>query len=416
MNMYLLAVLLILIGFYLLDFIVEYLNLRSIRTEIPFEFQGVYDPDKYEKSQHYLRDTTVFHLWQSGVSLLFTIAFLLMGGFLWADELVRSFSLSTIWLGVFYIGIIFFLSFLLGFPFSIYRTFVIEEKYGFNKTTTKTYFLDLLKGLALCIVFGLPILLAVLWLFMGFEESAWLYAWGITFSFILFVQIIYPQFVMPIFNKFTPLPDGELKEKIESFAKKENFAVSGIFMMDGSRRSTKANAFFAGFGRFRRIVFFDTLLEQHSTDELLGVLAHEIGHSKLHHNKKSLALSFFYMGVFFYFISLLMNNSGLFSAFQVENISVYASLVFIGFLYKPISFIFDVISKVFSRKYEYEADHYAASHCDSPHFLVTALKKLSVENLSNLFPHPWKVFLEYTHPPVLLRIKALERHSKKVSG
>ena len=415
MNVYLLLLLIILVGFYLLDFIVEYINMRSIHMGIPPEFQNFYDQDNYQKSQKYLRETTIFHLWQSSISLLFTIAFLLLGGFAWADQIVRTLSLSTLWTGVYYIGFLSFFSFLVGLPFSIYKTFVIEEKFGFNKTTPKTYCLDMLKGLIVSIVLGVPILLTVLWLFLYFEQNAWLYAWGITFFFIIFVQTIYPQFVMPIFNTFNPLPEGELKEKIENFARKANFAVQGIFVMDGSRRSTKANAFFTGFGRFRRIVLFDTLVKNHSADELVGVLAHEIGHAKLHHIKKSLLLSFFYLGFFYYFLSLLMNSPGLFAAFQVENISVYASLVFIGFLYKPISFVFDVISKIFSRKYEYEADHYAATHCNNPEPLILALKKLSVGNLSNLFPHTWKIFLDYTHPPVLMRIKELKKQRKKMS-
>ena len=302
---------------------------------------------------------------------------------------------------------------LINIPFSVFHTFVIEEKYGFNKTTVKTFILDIIKGIILGVVIGGIAFSAIVWFFIKARTMAWIYCWGALTLFGLFLRFIAPVVIMPIFNKFIPLEDGELKTTLKNYANEQNFKMKGVFKIDGSRRSTKSNAFFTGFGRFRRIALFDTLIEKHTTDELVSVLAHEIGHYKKKHIIKSMIMSIVTTGLMFYILSLFLNNEGLFNAFKMENISVYASLVFFGFLYTPINMIFSVIGSVISRRHEYEADRFALTTYKKPEASINALKKLSMDNLSNLTPHPLKVFLDYSHPPVLQRIKAIRRYAKQ---
>ncbi len=293
-------------------------------------------------------------------------------------------------------------------PFSVYSTFVIEEKYGFNKTTPKTFVLDILKGWLLGVVIGAPVFSAVLWFFGQTGPMAWAYCWGALTVIQIFLMFIAPVVIMPIFNKFIPLEDRELKEAIEEYAKKQDFKMKGVFSMDGSKRSTKSNAFFTGFGRFRRIVLFDTLISKHTTEELVSILAHEMGHYKKKHILKSMIISILSTGLMFYILSIFMNNSGLFMAFQMEHVSIYASLFFFGFLYAPIEMVLSIFGNMLSRRHEYEADAWAVRTYRRPQSMIAALKKLSVDNLSNLTPHPLKVFLSYSHPPVLERIRAIQ--------
>lgn len=407
MNPYLLLIIAILFAEYALDNLVNILNLRALSTKLPEEFRGVYDDEKYSKSQEYLRANTHFHLFSEGVRFAATLAFLFAGGFALLDQLVRSFGFGEIASGLCYIGSLILLTSLLGLPFSLYHTFVIEQRFGFNRTTWKTFCLDLLKALVLGALIGGGVLALVLWFFEVAGAHAWIYAWAGLMVIQIILLFLAPAFLMPLFNKFDPLPDGELKQAIEAFAKKLDFRVSGLFTMDGSKRSSKANAYFTGFGKFRRIVLFDTLIANHSVEELVAVLAHEIGHYKLRHILKMLLFSALSTGLMFYFLSLLVGNEGLFAAFGMGHISVYASLVFVGMLFSPVSKLFSILSQTLSRKHEFEADAFAAEFYGKPELLVSALKKLSVENLSNLSPHPWKVFLEYSHPPVLERIQAL---------
>ena len=294
---------------------------------------------------------------------------------------------------------------MVGLPFSVYATFGIEARFGFNKTTAGTFVLDLLKGIVLTTLIGGPILVFVLWFFDKGGPWAWLYCWiGVVVA-MMVIQLLAPVLIMPWFNKFTPLDDGKLKESVTNYAVKEKFKIKGIYTMDGSRRSTKLNAFFTGFGRFRRIVFFDTLMEKLSTDEIVAVLAHEMGHYKLRHVFKMLAASILQMGILFFILSRFINNQGLFGAFRMDHVSIYASLIFFGFLYSPISMLLSVIFNIFSRQHEFQADRYALISTGRPEALISALKKLSVTNLSNLTPHPLHVFLNYSHPPVLERIR-----------
>ena len=407
MNVYLVIILIILIGEYFLDLIVENLNVRRASPVLPQEFAAYYDADKYKKSQDYLKENTRFKLIKSGFFTSVILAFILTGGFNFADRLARSFNLGPILTGLIFAGMLMLALRLLGTPFSVYRTFVIEEKYGFNRTNAKTFLLDILKSLILGAVIGGIVFSAVLWFFAGAGSRAWVYCWiGVTL-FQFFLIFIAPVVILPLFNKFVPLEDGELKQAIERYAAGENFKVKGVFKIDASRRSTKSNAFFTGFGRYRRIALFDTLIARHSVDELVSVLAHEIGHYKKRHIVKNMAMSIISTGFMFFILSLFINNKGLFSAFKMEETSIYASIVFFGFLYVPISMGFSVLSNFLSRRYEYEADAYAISTYGKADAFVTALKKMSVDNLSNLTPHSLKVFLHYSHPPILKRIQAI---------
>ncbi|RUM89316.1 MAG: M48 family peptidase, partial [Thermodesulfatator sp.] len=288
-------------------------------------------------------------------------------------------------------------------------TFVIEEKFGFNRTTVRTFISDFLKGLTLTAIIGGLIFAGVIWFFETMGTWAWLYCWMALGMFQIMLLFVAPVLIMPIFNKFEPLEDGELKKSILDYARKENFKMQGVFKMDGSKRSTKSNAFFTGFGRFKRIVLFDTLIARHTVEELTAIIAHEMGHYKLKHILKGIIRSILMSGFTLWLLSLFMGNQGLFEAFGMDHISVYASLVFFGFLYAPIGMATGIIDKAISRKYEFQADAYAVRTYGHPEALITALKKLSVDNLSNLTPHPFMVFLEYSHPPVLERIRAIRR-------
>jgi STE24 endopeptidase len=412
MNGYLIFILALLVFNWLLSLIIETLNVRNVTTEIPEEFHGIYDDEKYAKSQRYLKDNTRFGQVQAAILLPITIAFILIGGFSWINDIAQSTSDHMILQGLVFGGILILLSQLIDIPFSLYSTFVIEEKYGFNKTTAKTFVVDLFKGLLLTVLLGAPIFALVLWIFST-VDNAWLWAWGALSVIQLFILFIAPVVILPLFNKFTPLEEGELRSGIEKFAAEQKFTLSGIFKIDGSKRSTKSNAYFTGFGNTKRIALFDTLIENHSTDELIGVLAHEIGHCKRGHIKQTIVISIASSLLMFFILSLFVTQTGLYSAFGIVGTPLYAGLIFFGFLYAPISMFLGLLGTMLSRKHEFEADAFAAETTKAPGEMIAALKKLSVDNLSNLTPHPLKVFLEYSHPPVLERIKALRAFEKK---
>lgn len=411
MNGYLIFILTVILVGFTLEVLVSLLNLRSLKPDLPPEFTDVFDEKLYAKSQDYTRSTTRFGLIQNSIMTPLTILFILFGGFNWIDNLARSLEHGPIVTGLVFTGILIFISGLFGLPFSVYSTFVIEEHFGFNKTTAKTFILDIIKSVILTVIIGAPLLALLLWFFETGGSLAWLYCWIIVISFTLVMQFLAPVIIMPLFNKFTPLEEGELKSSITNYAERERFKMKGIFTMDGSKRSAKLNAFFTGFGKFRRIVFFDTLIEKLSANEIVAVLAHEMGHYKKKHIFKMMAASILQTGIMFYILSLFLNNRGLFNAFGMEHLSIYASLIFFGFLYSPISLLLGIVANVFSRRHEYEADAYAASTTSRPQDLISGLKKLSVSNLSNLTPHPLHVFLNYSHPPVLARIQALNKNN-----
>jgi STE24 endopeptidase len=406
-NLYLLAIIVILAGGWLIDLAVEKLNIRNAAPGLPEEFAGYYDAEKYRTSQEYLKENTNFGLVSGGITSAVLLIFILCGGFNYADRFARSFNLGYIPTGLIFAGLLMLCSQLISVPFSAYHTFVIEEKYGFNKTTVRTFIADIIKNWLLGALVGGVIFTFVIWFFSRAGGIAWLYCWIVVTLFQAFLIFVAPVVILPLFNKFIPLEEGELKNSIEAYARSENFRMKGLFKMDGSKRSAKTNAFFTGFGRFRRIVLFDTLIARHTVDELVSVLAHEMGHYKKGHIVQGMAVSFLSSGLMFFILSFFINNRGLFDAFGMQEVSVYASLFFFAFLYSPINSVIAVFGNVISRKHEYESDAYAVRTYGKPEAMIEALKKLTVHNLSNLTPHPLKVFLEYSHPPVLERIRAV---------
>jgi STE24 endopeptidase len=412
MNTWLIVVLCIILISFTLELVVSYLNIRALTPDLPKEFEDVYNRDEYEKSQQYTKTTTRFGVFENSISTLLTVGFLILGGFNWIDTIARSFGYNAIATGLFFTAGLGLLSFLIGIPFSIYSTFVIEEKFGFNKTTVKTFILDLIKGILLTMALGGPLLALIFWFFTATGTYAWVYCWFGVVSFTLLMQFIAPVLIMPLFNKFTPLESGDLKDKITDYSVKEKFQLSGIFTMDGSKRSTKLNAFFTGFGKFRKIVFFDTLIEKLTPDEIVAVLAHEMGHFKLKHIIKMMIISIVQTGFMFFLLSLVLKVPEISNGFMLEQPSVYASLVIFGFLYSPISLFTSIGVNILSRKHEFEADAYAATTTGDSKQLVTSLKKLSHANLSNLTPHPVHVFLHYSHPPLLQRINTLSTEKR----
>lgn len=386
----------------------DLLNLRQAKSALPDPFRGWYDPQRYAKSQRYLGVTTRFGWFVSAINLMVLLGFWFGGGFGWLDGRVRSLEVHEIVGGLIYIGVLMLFKGILGLPMSIYATFVIESRFGFNKTTWKIFIKDRIKGLLLGFFLGAPVLAAILAFFQYAGAHAWWYCWLATTGFMLLMQYIAPTYIMPLFNRFEPLPHGALRDAITAYARSIDFGLDNIFVMDGSRRSTKSNAFFTGFGNHRRIVLFDTLIEKHTVDELVAVLAHEMGHYKLRHILKGTALGIGQAGVMFYLLSLFISYPGLFEAFYVPDVSVYAGLIFFGMLYAPIDGLLTLAVKAFSRRNEYAADRFSIRTSEKGEAMVTALKRLSVDNLSNLQPHPLHVCLNYSHPPILARIEAIE--------
>lgn len=414
MNLYAIIILITLLAEYFLGLVAEYLNLKTLNYPLPEEFQGICDGEAYRKSQAYTRARTYFGFIVSTLSLSATLVFWFAGGFNYFDNVVRSLLLDSqggpgeIWTGMAYIGILVSMRAVLSLPFSLYSTFVIEERFGFNKTTPMTFAVDLIKGLFLGILLGGPVLLAILAFFAYAGVMAWFYCWIAATLFLLIIQFIAPTWIMPMFNKFKPLEEGELKRAIKSYADSVQFSLQEVFVMDGSRRSAKSNAFFTGFGKNKRIALFDTLIQKRTTAEMVAVLAHEIGHYKKKHIIQSLLISIAHTGVVFYLLSLFVTRQGLFDAFHMQHTSVYAGMIFFGMLFTPMEFLLSLVLHVISRRNEFEADRYSAETYGQPLAMIDALKKLSVNNLSHLTPHPMYVFLNYSHPPVLERIRALK--------
>ena len=418
-NGYFWFVILLLLAGTLLEALVDWLNVRHVSERIPSEFEGVYDEKKYAESQRYLKTNTRFGLFQSAISLPVTLLFITLGGFGWVQRVALLPGWSMIPTGLLFAGILILLSQILSLPFSIYDTFVIEERFGFNKTSPKTFVLDLIKGLGLTVLVGGPIFALVVWFFAAAGTWAWLYCWAALTVIQIILMYIAPVVFLPLFNKFTPLEDGELKGAIQNYADRQQVHLSGIFKIDGSRRSSKSNAYFTGFGRWRRIALFDTLIEKHTVPELVAVLAHEVGHYKLGHILKQLGIGIVTSGAMFWLLSLFISRPPLYQAFGLEfspvngsTPPIYAGILFFRFLYTPISVVLGIAGNVLSRRFEYQADAYCVDTTDSGDAMISALKKLSVDNLSNLTPHPLKVFLEYSHPPVLQRIQSIRAYSE----
>ncbi len=409
MNIYLTIIVVALLIEFLLFNLSRYLDLTLLKTNLPDEFKNYYPEDEYSRSQKYLKVNTRFAFITSSFDLLITLIVIYFGFFNTIDLWARSLELSNITTGLIFFGILFVLQDIISTPISIYKTFVIEERFGFNKTTIKTYILDKIKSYFLIAILGSVILFIILYFFENFGNDAWIYAWIILTSFMVLIQPLFTLFIAPLFNSFTPLEDGSLKNRITDFAKSVNFPISRIDVMDGSKRSSKANAYFSGMGKNKRIALFDTLIEKHNDDELLSIIAHEVGHYKKRHNIKGIIMGAMQTGLLFFCLSLFLNNILLFEAFKMQHISIYASLLFFSLLYSPINLMMSFITNFISRKHEFEADQYAKNTIGSATHLIKGLKKLTVTNLGNLTPHPLTVWLNYSHPPILDRLKALQK-------
>ncbi len=406
------SILILLLSILTFDFlfnkILEYLNIKSMKPELPEEVKGIYDEGKYKKSIAYAKANNSFGLLTSTFSFVLSFVLLATGFFGWFDEKVHVYFQNEELVSLAFFGILFFASDIINIPFNLYDTFVLEEKFGFNKTTPKTFILDKLKGYALALVIGGIILFVLLKLITLFGPNFWIYFWVVISCFILFVNMFYTSLILPLFNKLTPLADGELKEEIERYSKKVNFPLDNIFVIDGSKRSAKSNAFFSGIGKKKKIVLYDTLIENHSKEELVAVLAHEVGHFKKKHIISGYILSIVQTGFTLFIMSLILFSPEMSKALGGSQLAIHLNLLAFGILYSPISHFIGVFMNMLSRKNEFEADAFAADTYNALE-LQSALKRLSVDNLSNLFPHPAYVFINYSHPPLLERLAAMEK-------
>lgn len=409
MNGYAVVILTALVFEVALEVTADVLNLGALSPELPAEFRDVYDPERYRRSQEYTRARTRFGIFVSVVNLAVVLAFWFAGGFAALDRAVRAPGWGPIATGLVFVGALGVGRGGLNLPFRWWSTFVLEARFGFNTTTPAVFWSDLAKGLGLALVLGTPLLAAILWFFGNAGPWAWLWAWVATALVLVGVQFILPAWIMPLFNRFTPLGEGGLRDAILAYARSVRFPLDDVFVIDGSRRSTKANAFFTGFGRHKRVALFDTLIERLPTDELVAVVAHEIGHYQRRHLVVGLGLEIVQLGMMFFLLSLFLSRPELFHAFFVAAPSVYAGLVLFALLSAPIELVPSIGMHAFSRHNEFAADAFAARTTGEGEPLVQGLKQLSADSLSNLTPHWLQVFLRYSHPPVLARIHALRR-------
>lgn len=406
MNILFYTIIAILVFQFLVETILDYLNATRYGDPVPQPLEDVFDPEEYQKSQAYQKTNYRFGLGSSFFSIALTLAFLFFGGFEWVDHIARSISAHEIVITLIFFGIITIGSDILSTPFAYYQTFVIEARYGFNKSTPKLFFTDKLKGWVMMALLGGGVITLALWFYQWAGPNFWLYVWALVTGIILFMNLFYSRLIVPLFNKQTPLEEGNLKNKIEAYANKVGFELRHIFVIDGSKRSTKANAYFSGFGREKRVTLYDTLIQDLNEEEIVAVLAHEVGHYKRKHIIFNLVASILVLGFTLFILSLFINNPEVSKAIGVSQPSFHAALIGFGLLYSPISELTSLVMNLLSREFEYQADDYAKkTFAADP--LITSLKKLSKSNLSNLTPHPAYVFMHYSHPPLFQRIKNL---------
>lgn len=398
------------IAILLLEFALErvlaFLNIKQAKNELPDLLRDIYDPEKYARQQEYFKTNTRFGMLTSTFSFLVTLLMYSLGGFAWVDGCVSSVLVHAVFTPVLFFGVLFIANDLIGIPFDLYDTFVIEQKFGFNKVTPRLFVLDKLKGYAMTIVLGGGILSLVVWIYTLTPTYFWLLAWSVITLFSLFMTMFYSEIIVPIFNKQTPLPEGELRSAIEQFASVSGFKLNNIFVIDGSKRSTKANAYFSGLGAKKRIVLYDTLMDKMTTDEIVAVLAHEVGHYKHKHTLKNLLVSLPTTLLLFFVFGLILQSDALAQSLGGTVASFHLNALAFSILYSPVSMMLDLLGNVLSRKYEYQADAYAAQFGYGEQ-LISGLKKLSATSLSNLTPHPWYVFFHYSHPTLLQRMRAM---------
>ena len=398
----------ILIISFIVDKVLDALNAKHYKDPIPPELSDVYEEEDYLKSQNYKKANDRFSSIASSISLVVTLFFFYLDGFAFVDEWARTFSDNTIIIALLFFGSIMFASDLLSTPFSYYHTFIIEEKFGFNKTTLKTFLVDKIKGWLMSAILGGLLLSIIIWFYEAVGSNFWLYAWGIIAVFIFFINMFYARLIVPLFNKQTPLCDGSLKTKIQDYAQKVGFKLDKIVVIDGSKRSTKANAYFSGFGSEKRVTLFDTLIKDLEEEEIVAVLAHEVGHYKRKHILFNLIINILVMGFTFWLLSLFIGNPILSEALNVASPSFHIGLIAFGILYSPISELTGLIMNFISRIFEYQADNYAKETFDAAP-LISGLKKLNKNSLSNLTPHPAYVFVYYSHPTLLQRYHNMKK-------
>lgn len=393
---------------FLLERILAYLNQKNWSAQLPDELKAFYDAELYAKSQEYHKEKNRLALYSETLGFIVLVTFLCLGGFGKTSIWLRQFISNPIFLALVYFGVLSFAASIIQLPFSLYNTFVIEEKYGFNRTTKRTYILDKIKGLALGAIIGGGLGYLVLWLIFTIGDDFWLYAWMLMAAIMLFVNLFYTSLIVPIFNKLSPLEDGSLRQKIEAYARSVNFPLTNIMVLDGSKRTSKANAFFSGIGSSKKIVLYDTLIQKHTEDEVVAVLAHEVGHYKKKHIVKGLIIGLLQTGFTLWLLSRFVFNEELSLALGETSWQLHVNLLAFSTLYEPISVILGLLMNILSRKHEYEADDYAAKTADKEAF-SQALIRLSTDTLSNLKPHPAYVFFHYSHPTLLQRLKGLEK-------
>jgi STE24 endopeptidase len=406
-NAYAIVILVALVAGNLLDLVGDLLNLRSLDPELPEEFCGDGNEDAYARSQSYTRVRTRFGIVHTAFDLAVLLSLWFTGGFGWLSDWARGLGFGAVSTGLLFIGTLALGSRLLALPFQLYSVFVIEERFGFNRTSHATFWTDQLKGVVLTLLLGGALLAAVLAFLESSGPLAWLWCWAATTAFMLLALVIGPTWIMPLFNKFQPLEEGELRESLLAYARSTDFPLEDVYVMDGSKRSSKANAFFTGFGGNKRVALFDTLIAAQTTGELVAVVAHEIGHYKRRHILQRAFVGIAHLGLLFWILSLFLDRPGLFAAFGVSEGSVGVGLVFFMILYSPVELLLSLFGNALSRRNEYQADEFAARTTGGSQELISALKKLSAENLSNLTPHPLYVLLHHSHPPLQHRIAAL---------
>jgi STE24 endopeptidase len=398
----------IIIADYILERYLDHLNRRKWTTELPEALRDVYDAEQYKKQQEYKQANDRLSLITSTFNLLLMLLMLFLGGFQLVDEWAREITQHPVLLVLVFFAVLGIAADLLNTPFSLYDIFVIEEKFGFNRTTARIYVLDKLKGWLLGAIIGGGLLALIVWFYRLTASSFWIYAWILAAVFSVFMAMFYSSLIVPLFNKQTPLEPGDLRDAIQALSKKVGFRLDNIYVIDGSKRSTKANAYFTGLGPKKRIVLYDTLLKELATTEIVAVLAHEIGHYKKKHTLTGLLAGVVQTGITLFILSLLVANPALSAALGGDEPSFHLGLIAFGMLYSPISLVTGLLMNHVSRSHEYAADRYVREHHEAD-ALITALKKLSSSNLSNLTPHPVYVFFHYSHPTLLQRIESLKK-------
>ncbi|MHB9054544.1 MAG: M48 family metallopeptidase [Paludibacteraceae bacterium] len=401
-------ILIILISDFIVERILSVLNVKSSKQPVPALLTGIYDEEKYRKQQSYFQINTKFGWLTSSVSFVVIILMIVFGGFGWLDGIVRGWVTNPVIITLIFFGILYVANDFISMPFEIYDTFVIEEKFGFNKTTPKIFILDKVKGYLLTIIIGGGAVILIMWVYQLNPQYFWLIAWLCITVISLFISVFYSELIVPLFNKQTPLEPGELRDAIEVFAKKVGFELKNIYVIDGSKRSTKANAYFTGFGKKKRIVLYDTLIDDLTIDEIVAVLSHEVGHNKHKHTIKNIFINLPYTLIVFFLLGLILNSDVLAQALGGNHASFHLNILAFGVLYSPVSTMLGLLMNVLSRKFEYQADAFVKKHGMNEQ-LTSALKKISSKSLSNLTPHPVFVFVNYSHPTLLQRIEALNQ-------